>query len=118
MKLHFWGLLVSAVVGLSAHADLESLKARLPDLVQAKEAGLVGEQRDGLVGIVDAGKATATVKKLVEEENADRRKLYQERAKEQNKTIDVFSAVMGEARIKGEKAGRKVQSPTGTWVQK
>jgi len=117
MKLRSLAFFVIALAGFSSHADLDSLKARLPDLVKAKDAGLVGEQRDGLVGLVD-GNAPAAVKKLVEGENADRRALYETRSQEQSKSIEVFSAVMGEARIKGEKKGRKVQSPEGSWISK
>jgi uncharacterized protein YdbL (DUF1318 family) len=101
-----------------AQADLAAMKARVPALVKAKEAGIVGEQQDGLVGLIDASKADEEVKKLVAAENADRMKIYRERASEQSQELGVFMKVMGEARIEAEKAGRFVQSSDGSWKKK
>jgi uncharacterized protein len=112
------GILFVAMACLNAEATLESLKARVPDLVKAKDAGLIGEQRDGMVGIVDSSQATPAVRKLVEAENQDRLKLYRERAEKQEQTLEIFSTVMGEARIKGEKDGRFVQGLSGEWIRK
>ncbi len=55
---------------------VQSMKDRHPDLMQAKDQGLVGEAWNGMVAIVDQG-ADSRVQDLVDSENYDRRELYQ-----------------------------------------
>jgi uncharacterized protein len=97
---------------------LSAMKERVPELVQAKESGAVGEKRDGLVGLVNESSASAAVKALVEDENKNRRAVYEARAKEQNKDLEVFMRVMGDSRIDNEKPGRFVQKFDGSWTKK
>lgn len=101
-----------------AFADLAAMKARVPDLVKAKEAGLIGEQQDGLVGLVNGAKADAQLLKLIADENEDRLQIYKTRSTEQSQAINVFMKVMGEARIESEKKGRFFQSTDGSWKKK
>ena len=56
----------------------ESMKARLGDVLAAKDAGSVGEGVDGFLHLRDAGNEFA--RKLLEAENADRRLLFQDLA--------------------------------------
>jgi|GEM_PF-2137124 len=97
---------------------LSAMKERVPALVKAKDAGLIGEKRDGLVGLVSDADAPAAVKTLVEEENRNRRSVYEVRATEQGKDLEVFMRVMGDSRIDNEKAGRFIQKFDGSWAKK
>ncbi len=101
-----------------AHADLDSMKARLPELVKAKEDGIVGEQPDGLVGIVDPAKASAEIKAIVKAENNDRLDIYKKRAEKSGQDYAVFIKVIGEARIEKEKSGRYFKKMDGSWDKK
>ena len=98
-----------------ARADLASMRARVPDVVALKEKGAVGEQLDGLLGVVNpSGNADAIVKA----ENADRLSVYKQRAASGGHDLATFMKVMGEERIRQEKSGRYVQDAQGKWIKK
>lgn len=99
----------------SVFADLESMKARVPKLVELKERGLIGEKRDGMVGVVKDGGDAASV---VAAENKDRLEVYQARAKESGVALPTFMKVMGEERTKKESSGRFIQNEKGEWAKK
>jgi uncharacterized protein YdbL (DUF1318 family) len=96
---------------------LSAMKERVPALVKAKDAGQIGEKRDGLVGLVSES-APAAVKALVEEENKNRLEVYKARAAEQGQDLEVFMRVMGDSRVDNEKSGRFVQKFDGSWAKK
>jgi len=111
-------LSVSYLSVSTAFADLAAMKARVPALVKAKEAGLVGEQADGLVGVISEAKGNTSVESLIAEENEDRMEVYRNRASQQDQELGVFMKVMGEARTEGEKKGRFIQGADGSWKKK
>ncbi len=111
-------LLLPSMFSQTVKADLESMKERLPALVEAKEAGLVGELPDGLVGLVDASKADDKTKELVKDENKDRLEIYKSRADKAGQELPIFMKVIGEARIEKEKAGRFFKKADGSWQKK
>lgn len=80
-----WGLLiVLAAAGVAAGQDMsrqalrERFEARYPALLQAKQSGRLGETWQGYVALVETSSppADASLRRLVEEEVADRRALY------------------------------------------
>lgn len=79
-----WSLLVVlllASVALGQEATREQLKerfeSRYEQLAEAKDAGRVGETWQGFVAVVETpGAADGAARRLVDEENADRRALY------------------------------------------
>lgn len=102
-------------LALPAFANLDAMRARVPELVELKDKGAVGEQLDGLLGVVNAsGSADAVVRA----ENADRLSVYKDRAKSQGVDLTTFMKVMGEERIKQEKSGRYVQDAQSRWIKK
>lgn len=113
MKTLFAALVLS--LGLPAFADMDSMRARVPQVVELKEKGAVGEQLDGLLGVVSGGGSADSV---VKAENADRLSVYKDRAKSQGVDLATFMKVMGEERIKQEKPGRHVQDASGQWKKK
>ena len=107
--------LAVAFITTLAFADLESMRARLPQIKEYKAKGAIGEQADGFLGVVkDEGQARS----IVDAENRDRREEYEKRAKSQGQTFNVFAAVMGEARIKKEDSGNMVRGANGSWTKK
>ena len=108
--------IICLFLSLTARADLETMKARVPHVVDLKDQGLIGEQPDGYLGVVKAGNAAA--KKIVDEENQDRQNEYRSRAKTQDETPEVVSQVLGQARIRQEKSGRFVRTEKGDWIKK
>jgi uncharacterized protein YdbL (DUF1318 family) len=106
---------VALLVASSAFADLESMKARVPIIVSLKEKGEVGEKPDGLLGVI---KGDAKVQAIVDAENKDRMEVYTERATSQGQDLATLMKVLGDARLRSEKAGRMIQDASGTWVRK
>jgi len=103
--LAFFGSAVS-------HAEIESMKARLPQIIELKTQGIVGEQPDGYLGLV---KDDAAARAVVDAENADRKAEYAKRAATQGQTVEVLAKILGEARVRQEKAGRFVRGAGGEW---
>jgi uncharacterized protein len=108
-------MVLTAVLSVSATADLSSMAARVHQLVPLKEKGLVGEKRDGMVGVVKDGENAAEV---VAAENRDRLEIYQARAREGGVALPAFMKIMGEERQKKEPGGRMIQNESGNWIRK
>lgn len=108
-------LIVLALFCFTASADLNSMAARVGRLVELKEKGLIGETPNGLVAVVKDGEDAASV---VAAENADRREIYESRAKAAGTSLDAFMKVMGEARQSKEPKGRFIQKEGGGWSAK
>lgn len=107
-----FGLLLIAT---TSFGDLESMRARIPDVVKMKDSGLIGEQADGYLGVVSDKDGAAGV---VAAENADRKTEYAKRAQSQGQSTEVFGAVIGSAKVRDEKPGRFVKDATGQWKKK
>ena len=117
-KMTIMGLGMLTLFASSAYADLEQMKARVPDVVRLKDEGCIGETPKGLLGVV---KSCPNAKETVDAENRDRLELYKERAakaSELNHDLGKFQEVIGEEKVKREPKGRMVQDATGAWVKK
>ncbi len=96
---------------------LFSMAAFAVTLQEAKEQGLIGEQRDGYVGyVVEA--IPADVRELVEQVNAERRSRYQEIARENGITIEQVAALAFERAVQATQPGHFLQAANGQWVRK
>jgi len=85
------------------------------DLKQAKSQGLVGEQRNGYLGmVVDNPEA----RRIVKEVNAKRKKLYQNLANKNKVALAGVEQLGGEKAIAKTKAGHFIQNSAGKWVKK
>lgn len=108
-------LMLSLVFSFAAFSDINTMRARLPKIVDLKSKGYIGEQADGFLGVVENKEGASSV---VAEENADRRSVYSERAKSQGKSLEVFSSVIGAAKVRDEQAGRFIRDASGKWKKK
>ncbi len=86
-------------------------------LQEAKDQGLVGEQRDGYVGLV-TGTAAAEVRDLVREVNEERRRRYEQIARDNGITVEQVAAVAWERAVQATRSGHYVQDENGRWVRK
>lgn len=86
-------------------------------LQEAKEQGLIGEQRDGYVGLV-VGNSEAEVRDLVREVNDERRRRYEQIARDNGITIEQVAAVAWERAVQATRSGHYVQDTNGRWVTK
>ena len=86
-------------------------------LQEAKEQGLVGEQRDGYVGLV-RDSAPAELTALVRQVNEQRRRRYEQIARENGLTMAQVTAVAYERAVEATQPGHYIQLPNGQWVRK
>lgn len=86
-------------------------------LQEAKDQGLVGEQRDGYVGLVVAN-APADVVALVRDVNNQRRQRYQQIAQQNGISVQQVAAVAYERAVEATKSGHFIQNASGAWVRK
>ena len=86
-------------------------------LEEAKTQGLVGEQPNGYLGIVQLG-ASAEVQALVNDVNQKRRQMYEEIARRNSTKLEAVEMLAGKTAIDNTKPGNFVQGPSGQWVKK
>lgn len=98
------------VAGLGAGA---AYAQRDPAYAAAREAGKVGEQADGYLGIV--GAPDAALQRLVDDINIKRRAVYAEKAKENNATLEAYALTAGCQAVARTTPGEKYRAPDGSW---
>ncbi len=86
---------------------------RDPAYQAAREAGLVGEQPDGYIGIV--GTATAELQAVVNNINIQRKRQYTQQAAASS-TVEQMAFVTGCNLILRTVAGEKYRAPDGRWL--
>ena len=119
-------LLILAIIGVlrpsTAHAaDKNELKQRsekrYPELQKLKAEGIIGETSDGMVEVVEGKDASAEARKLVDEENGDRRELYAILAKEGNTTAEQVARHAALRNFERARPGEFLKQ-NGKWHQK
>jgi uncharacterized protein YdbL (DUF1318 family) len=106
-----------ALAVVAALALVIAPAAQADPLDDAKAAGYVGEQIDGMLGLVKPD-APAAVKQLVESVNAKRKASYANIAKKNGTTLQAVAKLAGEKAIGMTKPGNFVQDASGRWVKK
>lgn len=91
---------------------LNATPALAADLAQVKAAGLVGEQMNGLLGLVDPS-APDDVKALVNNINAQRQAEYQRIATKNGVPPDEVAKLTAQKVIGQAAPGHYVQTPSG-----
>lgn len=86
-------------------------------LQEAKDQGLVGEQRDGYVGLV-TGSAPEDVMALVRQVNEQRRQRYEQIASDNGITMEQVTALAYAQAVEATRPGHFVQLPNGAWTRK
>jgi len=101
--------------GLSANFS-DSMKARLSELVAAKDAGSIGEGVDGYVHLRDGGNSTA--QKLVAAENADRKQLFASLSQKTGGSVEAVAEKFSKALASKAKKGHWFRKSSGDWIKK
>lgn len=118
-KLTISLLTLSLVAGFAIFADAgikDRLAKRLPAINKLKATGLVGENNKGYLEA--KGKLSPEDKKVIEEENADRKKIYAMLAKKTGQSVDLVRKRRAAQIIQRSKAGIWLQKPDGVWYKK
>ena len=111
-------LFASASIALSAPTKKElqaRFEQRYPQIRTCKTEGKVGETDQGFIEAVKS--ADGALSQLIEEENADRRTLYDLIAKEESITVDVVAKRAAQRNFQKAKSGEFLKQ-NGTWKQK
>lgn len=85
-------------------------------LDEAKSQGLVGEQQNGYLGVVN--NSSAEVQSLITEVNAQRKAKYFEIANKNGTTLAAVEALAGKKAITETAPGRYFQSASGQWEKR
>ena len=102
---------------VTVHAGFkERMKERLPAILVAKDKGSVGEGVDGLLHLRNQEDIPA--KKLVSEENLDRKEYFSAAAVKTNSTVQEVAQMFSSAMKSRDKKGHWQKSASGSWSQK
>jgi len=111
------GLVVAAVVLMSAGAVFAQTAAAKATVDSAKAAGQVGEQADGFLGLVSSD-APPAVRAAVTEINEGRAAVFREAAAKAGTTADAAGVAAARTIFERIPAGHYYQGADGRWVQK
>ncbi|MFP4476631.1 MAG: YdbL family protein [Desulfatibacillaceae bacterium] len=103
------------VLGQNAWAGVkERMVERLPEIVELKAQGVVGENNEGFLEFIGDEKKKQD---LVAAENADRKIVYQAIAKQQGVSVEVVGKRRAMQIRNKAKPGEWLQDPSGKWYQ-
>jgi uncharacterized protein YdbL (DUF1318 family) len=91
--------------------------ARLPKINKLKETLAVGENNKGYLEIKNEG-ISDTDKKVIEEENSDRKKVYKMLAGKTGVSLNIVENRRAIKIAEKSKKGIWLQKPDGTWYKK
>lgn len=97
---------------------VQSRKERYDRIKSLKGQGLIGEDNQGHVAVLDGG---PEVKELAEQENRDRETIYQAQVKQKGLPADAIATIRAAfAQEQRDRAapGEKIQLPSGEWITK
>nr|WP_320193532.1 YdbL family protein [uncultured Desulfobacter sp.] len=101
--------------GAFAGSIKQRMKQRLPQIVDLKNRGIIGETNAGYLGFVTAKKEKQDV---VTAENEDRKAIYNQIAKQQNVSIQLVEKRRAAALFSSATKGYYYQNEAGVWVKK
>lgn len=109
-------LLSGGAFAQDADAITRSIKERLPQVDAMKREGLVGESNAGY--LAPRGDLSPEQQKILEEENSDRRSLYEIVARRAGTEVTVVEENRAKQIRERSPRGIWLQSPEGRWFQK
>lgn len=102
--------------GLVLAAALAAVPATAATLDELRASGAVVERFDGFVAV--RGAATAEAQAVVDQVNAERRRIYAERAREQGAPVDQVGRVYAKEILGKAPAGTYFQAESGALTRK
>lgn len=122
MKKTLFSLLTAAALCLTAAGSIAALApatahAQAKPLDAPRSSGVVGERYDGYAVVRDAS-APADIRKLVEDTNAERRKVYAEQSAAKGAPAEEVGKVYAGQIMSAAPSGWWFQGVDGAWVQK
>ncbi|THB76084.1 MAG: DUF1318 domain-containing protein [Desulfobacteraceae bacterium] len=119
-RLNIIGILCLACIILMAAPAMakgikERMKARLPVIVQLKQQGIIGENYFGYLEFVTS---TIEQQELVNNENADRKKIYAHIAKKEGASVEQVGIRRARQIVENAEAGEFLKNKEGRWYRK
>jgi uncharacterized protein len=108
----------AAFAAMFAAATLMTAYAADPVIEQAKAQGIIGESSSGFLEVVDQSKASADLKRHVDEINAGRLQAYTGIASKNGQTVQVVGNLMAEKQFERAAAGELVKPEGQVWTKK
>ena len=106
-------------VAMFAAASLMVAYAADPVIEQAKAQGVIGEQYDGYIGIADPGRASAEVKRKVDQINAGRLAEYTRISQKTGDPVDTVAKAMAAKQFDRASSGEMLKpGPSDPWQKK
>jgi uncharacterized protein YdbL (DUF1318 family) len=96
----------------------ERFKNRLPQLRAGKSSGTIGETAAGFVEAVEGKQPDEKLRKVVDEENADRRELYKLIAEKEKTTDDKVAERNGIRNFEKAGSGEMLKDKDARWRKK
>jgi len=117
-KLNFFTGTAYAAEGFSDEIESAAIRrnARYGDLMAAESAGLIGENKSGLVELRGAG--DASLGKLISAENSDRMIIYKSVADKNGAALGEVQKLYAKKLQASAPSGALVESPSGQWTKK
>lgn len=113
-------LVLSFGLSVLAYADsnlTNRMKARLPDVIAAKNAGTIGESLEGKL-LIRTKNATSELENLVKLENKDRSELFKLLAEKTGGDADDVAKKFAKGIASKAKPGHWFKNSSGNWVSK
>jgi len=108
----------SAIVLTTSGVDVAHAQSAKSLIDAAKARGEVGEQIDGYLGIVSGKSPSAAVRRAMQEINIGRKKVYRNRARQENVSLEAIAASIGVKQLKKARSGETVRDASGQWKTK
>lgn len=113
LKFLLIALIGAFALGTAAYADADA------DLIASgKTSGVVGEQCDGMLGIVPGTTASAALQAAVRATNIKRKAAYGDLADQTGTTIDQVAKLTAEKLLERAEPGQKIRDCSGNWITK
>jgi uncharacterized protein len=110
--------IAAMLAAMFAAATLMTAYAADPVIEQAKAQGIIGELATGYLGFVEPGKASADLKRRVDEVNAGRLQAYTDIANKTGQSVQVVAQLAAEKQFDRAESGELVKPANDSWTKK
>ncbi|MFH1156591.1 MAG: YdbL family protein [Pseudomonadota bacterium] len=107
--------LITAIACSAGEGIKERMKARLPEIVQMKTGGIIGENASGFLEFVTGKTGSQAV---VDEENNDRMSVYSAIAAQQGVSVEKVGKLRSLQIVERANPGEYLKNESGVWYQK
>lgn len=109
--------ILAGLIAVLALGLLGAVPAQAKPLDAPRAAGIIGERYDGYVVLRDPN-APQSIKTLVAQTNAQRKALYEKRAKEDKVPVSAIGKIYAEQIIKSAPKGTYFLDASGKWTRR